>query len=257
MKINRVILASDPNPLYCDFWNPLSKVYAEKFGIKPTLAWIGTPEEARENKISTKYGDIIYVQKNDRYQTPWQCTWAVFWASQFYPDDTILTIGIDQVPLSRLFFDMVNNLPDQDYAMLIADAYRPHCWTTTASPTAYHIAKGSTMQRIYQFEPVFSDEVEKLGTCGLNGFWENTEGRWGIDETYSSMKLRQTNVTIHSMDNFRLLCERRIECERWKEPVYDTLKLAHGWYSEAHLCRPFRAHSEYITNLFNAIATWE
>ena len=42
MKIDRVLLASNNNKLYYEFWNHASKVYHEKFGLKPTLIWVGT-----------------------------------------------------------------------------------------------------------------------------------------------------------------------------------------------------------------------
>jgi hypothetical protein len=41
MKIDRVILVSDNNPLYYEFWTDLSFTYKEKFGIKPTLIFFG------------------------------------------------------------------------------------------------------------------------------------------------------------------------------------------------------------------------
>lgn len=246
-------MSTDPNPLYCDFWNPLSKVYAEKFGIRPTLVFLGSASEADECGISSLYGDIKYVKPHPDYLIPWQATWVTFWATRYYPDEVILTIGIDQVPLSRLFLDMVQNLNENDYAMLIADAYRPHYWTETASPTSYHIAKGSTFGKAYQFEDNFHKEIEKVRNSGIKAFWEDGEGMWGIDETYSCHNLRQGRVNVVAIDNFRLLCERRIECERWKEPEYNPQLLSDGWYSESHLCRPYSAHKEWIDKLFNDI----
>lgn len=253
MKINRVILASNFNPTYYHFWNPLSKVYKEKFGINPTLVWLGTEDEMKEAGISEEYGDVIIQEPHPEYPVPFQSTWALFWATQFYKDDVCIIMGIDQVPLSRMFFDMVEPLNIDDYAMLIADAYRPHYWTETASPSSYHVATGESYCKVYGFEKDFKDEVEKVVNSGVKAFWEDTAGRWGIDETYSCYKLREGKVNVVAIDNFSLLCERRIECERHKETPYDLEKLKQGWYSESHLCRPFTNHVNYITNLFNSI----
>ena len=52
MKVDRVILASNKNPMYYDFWNQLSFTYKEKFGIKPTLIFFGTQEELDEINLS-------------------------------------------------------------------------------------------------------------------------------------------------------------------------------------------------------------
>ena len=255
MKINRVILSSNANPTYADFWNPLSKVYAEKFGISPTLVWMGTEVEAKEFNISDEYGEVIYQPFHPDYHIPWQTTWALFWATQFYPDDVCIIMGIDQVPLSNLFFNMAHPYSDDSYLMLIADAYRPHYWSKegSASPSSYHVAKGSTFDKVHNFDGDWLKEATKVHQSGVMGFWEDTEGRWGVDENYSCHNLRKSDVPIYGLDNFGLLVERRIECERHKETPYDLNKLQQGWYSESHLCRPFKNHVNYITKLFNDI----
>jgi len=263
MKIERVILSSNNNPLYYHFWNPLSKVYFTKFGIMPTLVWFGTEKEVSELGLSDEFGEIIICQANANYPIPFQTTWALFYHTLFYPNEVCLTIGIDQVPLSGMFIkDMISHITDEHYIMQIADAYMPHHWTIegSASPTAYHIAKGETFNKIYQFEDTFEKEIEKLCNSGVKAFWEDTSGRWGIDETYSSHKLRQyrdSGGKIVSMANFGLLVERRIECERHKEMPFDAERLKQGWYSESHLCRPFTNHTEYITKMFNLISQYD
>jgi len=260
MKIDRVILSSNNNPLYYHFWNPLSKVYFEKFNILPTLIWFGTKEEIKELGLSEQYGQIIISGHNENYPLPFQTTWALFYYTKLFPNDVCLTIGIDQVPLSGMFIkDMIKDFSGDSYNMLIADAYLPHHWSKEggASPTAYHIAKGSTFNNIYKFENTFEAEIEKMCNSGVKAFWEDTAGRWGIDETYSSSKLREYKGEINSLNNFGLLCERRIECERHIETPFDTDRLKAGWYSESHLCRPFTNHTEYITRMFNTISKYD
>lgn len=257
MKIDRVILSTNNNPTYYHFWNPLSRVYVEKFGIMPTLVFMGSEQELNDCNLSTEYGEIIVQPPNPEYLIPWQTTWALFWATQFYPNETCLIMGIDQVPLSGMFIkDMVAPLHEDNYAMLIADAYKPNYWSIegSASPSSYHVAKGSIFDKVHHFNGDWMYESKKVHDSGINGFWESTEGRWGIDETYSCHNLRNAkDVNIVSFDNFSLLCERRIECERHKETTYDFNRLQQGWYSESHLCRPFTNHVDYITNLFNSI----
>lgn len=258
MKVNRVILSSNNNELYYPFWNVLSPVYKEKFGIQPTLVWVGTYPELEECKIDTSLGDVVVVNPDPDYHIPWQTTWALFWATQLFLEDTCLIIGIDQIPLSQLFLKMVEGFSEDSYNMLIADAYSPNHWSKTggASPSSYHIAKGSTFCDVYQFDKDFKSEIEKVGKSGISGLWENTEGRWGIDESYSCYKLREWTGKINSLDQFRFLEQRRIECCRNQEPVYDINKLKSGWYSESHLCRPYTNHKEYIDTLINNIPNY-
>ena len=58
MKIDRVILSSDTNPYYLDFWPIVAKAWV-KMGIKPTLALVGNePVE-----IDESLGDIIRIKR--------------------------------------------------------------------------------------------------------------------------------------------------------------------------------------------------
>lgn len=253
MKVDRVILASDFNPLYYGFWNPLSKVYHDKFGIRATLMWFGSYDELKQAGISREYGDVIFIKHNEKYHLPWQTTWSLFWGTKQFLNDTCLIMGIDQVPLSGMFIkDMIKDI--EGYAILLAEAYG-NKWSNDggASPSSYHIAKGSVFNDVYQFEDTFEAETEKVYNSGIQALWESTEGKWGIDESYSCHKLRQYTGQIHSFDNFRLLEQNRIECCRNQEPEYDTVRLLAGGYSEAHLCRPYETHKQYIDNLYEQI----
>lgn len=263
MKIDRVILSSNNNPLYYQFWNPLSKIYAENFGIKPTLIWFGSVNELNELSISKEFGDIVIVKAVDKYPLPFQTTWGAFYHTSLFPNDVCLTMGIDQVPLSGMFLkDMIADIGESDYVMEIADAYLPEHWTIngSSSPSAYHIAKGFIFNKVYGFESTFEKEIEKVCNSGMKAVWEDTQLMWGLDETYSSQKLRQyrdCGGSIVSMSNFNLLKRTRIECERDKEPQFDEQNLKIGLYSEAHLCRPLENHKNYITKMFNLISKYE
>lgn len=268
MKIDRVILVSNNNETYYGFWNPLSRVYKEKFGIKPTLVWVGTEKEKNECNISDEFGEVIVVEPNNKYPLS-QCTWASFWITQFFQNDVCFICGIDEVPLSGMFIkDIVSQYSENDYLMLIADAYLPDHWTIDAStsPSGQHVSLGRNFVKIYNFENDFKDEVEKIFNSGAheayirrnpNGYWPVIleHPYWGIDECYYSQVLRsyKGDVVIQSLSHFQMMRERRIDCMRNVEIPYDLEKLKNSWYSQAHLCRPFKNHSNYILNLFENI----
>jgi len=261
MKVDRVILSTTNNPLYYDFWNPLSKVFKEKFGISPTLVWLGTEDEYKASPLNDTYGDVYILEPNPNYGLAMQSTWALYWMTQHFPDDVCFIQGIDEVPLSMMFLgDKIAEYSNDDYVMLIADAYLPHHWTKdqSASPSGQHVAKGSTFDKIYKFEDNFKDEIDKVCGAGVRAFWEDTAGRWGLDETYFSLRLREyeDESIIKSLDNFGLMVQRRIECERYKQPEYNIDLLNQGWYSQGHLCRPFANHVEWLTKLYNDIPVW-
>jgi hypothetical protein len=260
MKINRVILVTDANPMYVDFWNPISKVYRDKFGWEPTLVFLGSREQAAElGMLSISYGLIPHPD----YSLPLQATLAMAFAAGQFPNDTILIQGIDEVMLSPLFPSMVDKYEDDTYVQLIDDAYLPHHWSNPGgtSPSGLHVAKGSTFQRVYDFPASFHEYVERVCGSGIPAFWDapDRDGRWGLDESHTSQKLREfrdKGGKVACEGKFGLLVERRIECERWKEPVYDLDKLNAGWYSQSHLCRPYADHKEWLDKLFNDIPVW-
>jgi hypothetical protein len=265
MKIDRVIMSSNNDPLYYDFWNPLSEVYLKKFKIKPTLVWVGTEQQMKDCNISDKHGDVIILSPHTDYPISSQCTIANFYATKFFLNEICFICGIDQIPLSNMFTsDLIKNYNDEDYIMMISDAYLPNHWKNNngTSPSSYHISKGSSFNEIYEFESDFKDEIEKIYQSNTLESYMNTDRKrviqlsyWGIDESYFSMMLRkyQGKINIVDLNQFKLLKERRIECYRTQETSYDLDKLKSGWYSEAHLCRPFSGHSDYITKLLNNI----
>ncbi len=266
MKINRVILVCDANPMYSDFWNQISKVYREKFGWKTTLVFLGTDQGAKSLYESGKfigYDDNLMLRPHPTYSIPLQATLAMAFATKYHSNDTILIQGIDEVMLSPLFPSMVEKYEDDTYVQLIDDAYLPHHWSNPGgtSPSGLHVAKGSTFQRVYDFPASFHEYVERVCGSGIPAFWDapDRDGRWGLDESHTSQKLREfrdKGGKVACEGKFGLLVERRIECERWKEPEYDMDKLRAGWYSQSHLCRPYADHKVWLDKLFNNIPVW-
>jgi len=266
MKIDRVLLASNENINYYPFWNPLSKIYKENFGIKPTLIWFGEENDIERLNLSREYGEIIIQKPNENYPVAWQTTYAPFYYTKFFKNEIVTTIGIDQVPLSSMFLiDMIKDIDDEQYVTLIDDAYLPIYWSNPngTSPSAYHIGKGETFDKIYNFEETFILEVEKIYNMKVerdydpnDAFWASKEEVWGMDESYTSKKLREykkNNGKITCFSNFQKLKERRIECYRTMETPYNDDLLLNGWYSESHLCRPYTDHVEYINRMFSLI----
>lgn len=258
MKVTRVILCANENPIYHEFWNPISRIYAENFHIKPTLIWFGAAEDIHRLGLSDEWGNIVVQKPNPNHHIGWQTAWAIFWFMSLYPNDTFCTMGIDQIPLSALLIrDIPSTTDDDSYLMLASNAYSPSHWENNGtSPTSFHMMKGSVACKVYGFEKTFDLEIEKLASCGIAPYYDKGFTKWGIDESYSSHKLRQyrhSGGKVDSLDIFKFICDRRIECCREIETPYDSVKLSEGWYGDAHFCRPFSSHEQYITQILNLI----
>jgi UDP-2-acetamido-3-amino-2,3-dideoxy-glucuronate N-acetyltransferase len=256
MKIDRVILSTNFNSLYYDFWNNLSKLYKLKYDIIPTLIFLGTDEELKLANLSTEYGDIIRVDYPNGKDV-WVCTWALFYYTKYFINDICLIMGIDQIPMGTYFIkDIISEYEDDAYIMLIDDAYKITSnvkkWDEGGySPSAYHIAKGSTFRNIYKFDDNFEKEIDKIESMNLKNLFG--DGLWGLDETYTSKILRESIIKykIIGLSKFdEILKGKRLDCHRSNEPNYNLEQLNNNYYIECHSCRPYKDHKEYLDNLF-------
>lgn len=259
MKIDRVILATNNNPTYYEFWNPLSRLYKVHFDIQPTLIFYGSQEELDSTNLSKQYGDIIRQNIVSSQNVLWTTTWLPFYYTKFFANEVCVTNGIDQIPLgSEFLIDCIKDFSNHKYIMLIDDAYQltngQAYWKDGGKcPSAYHIAKGKTFHGIYNFSCTFQEEVNKIEALGLSTMWDNL---WGLDEAYSSKTLfeQQHNENIIGLSKFKtLLNDKRIDCERNLEVPYDIDNLKNNQYIECHACRPYSKHCLYLDDLISKI----
>lgn len=260
MKIDRVILSTNNNRTYYEFWNPLSKLYKENFGITPTLIFLGSENELNSLSLSDEYGTIIRQDIVDTVDFAWATTWALFYYTKYFPNEVCLINGIDQIPLgSKFIIDFIKDVEDESYLMLIDDAYKLSRDTKILSrsnnfyPSAYHIAKGSTFSEMYEFENDFQSEIKKIEDLKMKTLWDTT---WGLDEAYSSKVLIDNvkNMNIVKLSKFgEILNGGRVECHRYMEIPYDINNLRNNGYIECHACRPFSEHSDYLNKMINNV----
>jgi hypothetical protein len=258
MKIDRVILSTNNNPTYYQFWNPLSKLYKENFGITPTLIFIGSEKELESLELSRDYGDILRQEIVTSKDVSWTTTWALFYFTKFFPNDVCLINGIDQIPMgSKFLIDYIKDIKDDKYVMLIDDAYKimnsRKDWSEGGhSPSAYHIGKGELFNKVYSFEETFEDEIKKIESISLNSMW----GTWGMDEAYSSQVLykKKSEIEIECLSKFgEILGGGRLECQRSLEVPYSSNKLRNNGYIECHSCRPYLTHKKYLDGIFDNV----
>ena len=258
MKIDRVILTSNTDKTYYEFWNQLSYTYKEKFGITPTLVFFGTEDEFNNLGLSKEYGEVFF-EKPIQSVGNWQYTWALFYYTKFFPNETCVLMGIDQIPLGSYFLkDIIENVNENDYVMLIDDAYitlgeTDKDWSSDGfSPSAYHISKGSVFNEIYKFEESFESEILKIKNLNVKTMWGNS---WGTDEGYSSSVLYnyEKKEKINCLSQFKELMLKRIDCGRDHEIPYNVDLLKNDHYIECHSCRPYSSHKNYLDTMFNNI----
>jgi hypothetical protein len=197
MKIDIVTMSTNNNPLYYEFWEPVSKVWKTKFNIHPVLAFVGN------NKIemSQKFGDVIYLPSIKGIADYILAAWARFYIIKFFPDNICMETDIDIAPLSHKYFiNDIAHLDDDCYHNLDFGIYNKgdnNIWKTRFDKVVsgcYHIAKGSLFQKVCNFSDSWKHEMLKLDAMKfpIPFAYSTPTPKWALDELYITQLLRET-----------------------------------------------------------------
>jgi hypothetical protein len=256
MKVDRVIFAVNSNPLYADFWNKFSPVWKKKFGITPTLIFLGTNEELQAAKLSTEFGEIIRVDPVPSVilnrGMDWSVTWAFMWAPCLFPDEVCMTSGIDQLPLSDMFFRMIEDVTDDAYVIGFSGAYTGD---PNLHPSSHHVAMGSTFIEMYKLLPYWPAEVVRIFEERHKYPHLARSHYWGLDEAYSSDVLNEfeDQGRVVKLDMFHQKWAPNRIARGINNMRYHVGPLRDGHYSELHSPRPYRDYSGWIDKVIEFI----
>jgi hypothetical protein len=252
-NLDRVILVLSDNPEYGGFWEYSSKFWKNKFGVKPTLFFYGTPQKI---SIDASCGDVFFLNKVPEVtvneKRDWACTWGLFYGAAQFEDDVCMTCGIDQAPLSDSFFKTVSKYDyDKDYVVGLADAHRSADWFISS----HHIAKGKMFRQVYGILPSWEEEVKKVFSFrnsygDMYGLYHGMVDYWGLDEKHSSFIIKNNPVVIkHRGVYHEYIYPNRLD--RGYNMDVDVERLRSGGYSELHAPRPYNDHKEILDLIYS------
>ena len=247
LNIDRVILVLSDNLLYEGFWEYSSRFWANKFGVKPTLFFYG---EQKNIKLSKSVGEIYQLpfvkSVSINPSRDWACTWGLFYREEMFSDDICMTCGIDKAPLSDTFCNSCSEYNyEKDYIVGLSEAYNRDDWFVSS----HHVAKGKVFKEALTIEDDWEAEVEKVFSHRYKyGEMYGGGDFWGLDELYSSDKLKgYKNLKKHA-GQYKSLYENRID--RGYNLCLDLEKLKRGEYSELHAPRPYNNHSDFLETIY-------
>lgn len=258
--IDIVTVSCNADPIYWEFWNPVSKHWKERFGIHPVLFYYG---ENNPN-LSEKHGTVIYHDLIDEVPDYVAATWGRFWVTKFFPNKVCLISDIDMFPLSLNFFLNDFNHKHGFYSHLNSDGYHPgnsDCWKSdgVTVPVCYHLATSELFNTVYSFSEYFSEEMKKMLSADYSqykgGFAVTPEehlqkasaengGMWGIDEMYSTDLLRKyyrfggNVITPQKIPTQKRLCRSRLGNQ--------ISHFGHGSHIDFHSLRPYADYADTI-----------
>jgi hypothetical protein len=190
MKVDRVLIALNNNPVYTKYWNYIAPVWKKNFNINPTLIFFGNDDDIEKNLIDTSF-DIIKIKDNPYGR--WSIPCSLFWLATLFPKDICMTCGIDEIPLNYEFFNEISLIDENKFIIGLSDAYNGYqndtlsyynTLTNVLYPSGYLVAKGEKFKEIFGIEDDFLSEVSKIENTKSNFHLPND--LWGIDECYFS-----------------------------------------------------------------------
>lgn len=269
MKVNRVILALNNNPLYCKMWNLVSYVWKTKFDIIPTLIFNGTEKEFLSNNFNFDYGEFKIINKINEVSESnpdWSVTWSLFWGASQYKDDICMLCGADQIPITNFFFEKIKEVQDDKFVVGFADAYQNYTektlgyfntQTNVLYPSSHLVGKGYMFEKIFHTDNDWEKEIYKVFQSRSRYYLNNHyyPGKlWGLDECYASEKISifEHKDSIIYLDIFwNFWQKRRMDCQHSAYNVnLDLVK--EGYYSEIS-CKQVDFYKSQLQNIISNI----
>ena len=246
MKVDRVVFCLNTSPLYSGMWDIVSKVYAKKTNLIPTLIFVGTQEEA-DREIKENYGEVYVLPRHDEFivrkDLDWTVSWTLHWAvANMFPDDVCQSSGIDEIPCDDTMEKLCAQIPEGKYFFPLG----PDPYGIKIVANGYGTGKGSDIKRILGIKDDLKEELARIWSkkdefCSRvpqNHIDVRNRGWWGMDEAYiSSVVYGHPDVVFLSQESAKaILNNRRIA--RNKGCTYDKEALKKGHYWSCHMVRP-------------------
>lgn len=230
-KIDYVVISSDDNSQYKDFYEVVSKQW-NKLGYKTYYINITDVDDEVENE----FGIIKKIKRVDGIPSSFQSQVVRLYSCNLIFGNLLIS-DIDMLPISKKYFNELNI--DLNKKNIILSSGQPYS-DVPYYPMCYVISNNETLKKTLQIEDFSFEEFCKylVSNYGI---------KWNTDEhfMYDKMSMNK-NILIEKNRNFN----NRIDRCKW---TYDITKLNEGFYIDSHLLRPYNENKEEINNLINKI----
>lgn len=267
-KLDRVILATDANPMYLEFWPVAAKVWQQVTGLRPTLALVADSSVV----IDETLGDVIRFEPIPGISTSLQAQVIRLLLPAFFPNDGCLLSDIDMIPLQKNYFiNSVINVPDDFFVVYRNLAYNDQ---DNHYPMCYNAAKGRVFADIFGVTEIGANtrggnrahnlhnikiKIRKIVTQWANFLeranikeimaqWASMGHGWNTDEFCLTQGLKNWRHYQTHVIKLNHSVGPRVDRSRWK---YDLRWLQLGGYIDSHMLRPYAQYKTEIDLLVN------
>jgi len=240
MNIDYVIIGSDENPLYLDFWPLVSKIWKTKIGITPVLGLI-TDEDS--DLMETEYGLIKKFKKIDGVTSALQSQIIRLFLTKFLNGYSLIS-DIDMAPLSKdYFFNNAEQINENNIIVYSSD--NSECAQNEMYPMCYILAHKNAYHKIFDLNLDWENFCKLLNSRNEN---------WHTDQKYLYEKInafkKNGNNVILLERKWYSTASKRIDRAFW---AYYPDKVKEGYYIDSHLLRPYAEHKEEIDSLISLL----
>lgn len=234
-KIDRVILSSNDNPMYLQFWPLVANAWQKLIGIKPTLILI-----AEDNiQVDETVGEVIRLKPISGISTASYAQIIRLLAPIFFENEISIISDIDMLPLNKDYFiNSVKDIPDDKFVVYRDMAYGKD---SLRFPMCYNAGKGYLFKDIFKINSV-NDIENKIKE------WVKKGCSWETDEVMLYTHVRGWNkFKSHCIFlGHTSMVPQRIDRVAWG---YDKNKLKNHYYIDAHMVRPLDKYYKEIKEL--------
>ena len=230
--IDYVIISSDDNPMYKDFYPIVAKRWLE-LGYKTYYLNISDSDEIIENE----YGVIHKIKALDFVSTGFQSQVVRLFSSNFI-EGNIMMSDIDMLPINGEYYKQyVGELTNENVIIYSGQPYG----NVPYYPMCYVLSHSSNFKKYLDIENInFSEYCKMLS--------DNYGQAWNTDENfmYDRFQNYKENLVVKNDRDF----SRRVDRGNW---IYSIDLLKRGHYIDSHMLRPYNQYRIQINKLINEI----
>lgn len=251
IKIDRVIVATNANADYIEFWPIVAKAWKEVVGIKPTLALIADDSVIVDETI----GDVIRFKPIDNIPTSFQAQIIRHLLPIYFEDEVSIISDIDMLPMNKYYFtESVKDVPEDNFIVYRDKAYlyyeRKAEWIRDfpdypGLPMCYCAAKGKVFKDVFDIKS--TEDIESKIIEWYNTFY--AQWGWSTDEfvLYNSIRFWKKRST-----NYTGLGHATIgRIDRWYNLDYNFDLLKQHQYTDMHCPRPYSNYKKEIDEILD------
>jgi len=225
LELNRVIVATNDNPNYIEFW-PIVAPLWEEMGLRPTLALVADEECV----VDSTLGDVIRFKPLSGIPTSLQAQVIRLLLPTLFPDDGCIISDIDMLPISRSYFFESARACAQDAFVIYRDGAYDH--TEKKYPMCYFAAKGRTFASVFNVSNL-REMIEEWASYGWG---------WNTDELVLYKFVNQWSGEVIHLGHG---VGPRLDRLYWESQMVN-LERDIGYYIDCHCPRPYSENRETI-----------